>query len=90
MHYADSMEAKIQCSSTNQETTQPAAAAADWEPLDFLAPLDTSRGPREVQHTQFARSMATKVVVATMWLLVGIVAGVQDSRHLEGLLPRRP
>ena len=32
----------------------------------------TSRGPREVQHTQFARPMATKVLVATTWLPDGI------------------
>ena len=32
----------------------------------------TSQGPREVLHTQFARSMATKVVVATTWLPVVI------------------
>ena len=33
---------------------------------------DPSRGRQEEQHTQFARRMETKVVVATTWLSVGI------------------
>ena len=33
---------------------------------------DPSRGQQEEQHTQFARRMETKVVVATTWLSVGI------------------
>ena len=37
-----------------------------------FAPLDPSRGQQEEPHTQFARRMETKVVVATMWLSVGI------------------
>ena len=37
-----------------------------------FAPLETSRGRQEDQHTQFARRMETKVVVATTWLSVGI------------------
>ena len=41
-----------------------------------FAPLDPSRGQQEEPHTQFARRMETKVVVATMWLSVGI-----DSMH---------
>ena len=36
---------------------------------------DPSRGQQEEQHTQFARRMETKVVVATTWLSVGIGAG---------------
>ena len=41
-----------------------------------FAPLETSRGRQEEQHTQFARRMETKVVVATTWLPVGIGDGV--------------
>ena len=37
-----------------------------------FAPLDPSRGRQEELHTQFARRMETKVVVATTWLSVGI------------------
>ena len=42
--------------------------------LLFLLP---SRGQQEELHTQFARRMETKVVVATTWLSVGI-----DISHL--------
>ena len=34
---------------------------------------ETSRGRQEDLHTQFARRMVTKVVVAITWLPVGIV-----------------
>ena len=37
-----------------------------------FAPLEPSRGRQEELHTQFARRMETKVVVATTWLSVGI------------------
>ena len=44
-----------------------------WDPFNiillFLLP---SRGQQEELHTQFARRMETKVVVATTWLSVGI------------------
>ena len=37
-----------------------------------FAPLQPSRGRQEELHTQFASWMETKIVVATMWLPVGI------------------
>ncbi len=48
-----------------------------------FAPLETSRGRQEDQHTQFARQMETKVVVATMWLSVGID---ESLSHLSVML----
>ena len=50
-----------------------------------FAPLETSRGRQEDQHTQFARRMETKVVVATTWLSVGIAATVQCSNAYVSL-----
>ena len=41
-----------------------------------FAPLETSRGRQEEQHTQFARRMETKVVVAS-WDCLYHTAGVQ-------------
>ena len=38
----------------------------------------TSRGPREVLHTQFDCRMVTKVVVAITWLPVGIVMVIKN------------
>ena len=54
----------------------------------YFAPLDPSRGQQEEPHTQFARRMETKVVVATMWLSVGI--GLEDNHilHLKKNLSR--
>ena len=46
-----------------------------------FAPLEPSRGRQEDQHTQFARRMETKVVVATMWLSVGIGWNIQDRNR---------
>ena len=48
-----------------------------------FAPLEPSRRRQEELHTQFARRMETKVVVATMWLSVGIALhGLRTPREL--------
>ena len=46
MHTAEEMEARTRLllNLVCPPILDLVAAAADWEPLDFLAPLDTSRG----------------------------------------------
>ena len=68
MHYADSIETKIHFGAKMYFAAKNVLGATGLSSTSrYLARW------REVLLTQFARSMATKVVVATTWLPFGII-----------------
>ena len=60
-----------------------------WDPSNIvLLPRALARAATGVAHTQFARRMETKVVVATTWLSVGIDLSLHMKIKVVQHVPR--